>query len=957
MKSWKTPTPELVDRAVAQLAHGEHHRHFFDRLENPEWLIPLKEKGYFRLPPPPIADDTGPGFMLPIWPESRYLARMAKLAPETVAQILRSMPATENVRVHEDFLEAILVMSTTLSATFVPEVITWIHGRFRLLFPKKFGSLITHLSCGGQVDAALHLASALLALHADPRKTTETTETSRFMIPEPQALFDSWNYEQILENDIPNLVTAAPLPTLKLLGDLLSTAIDLSQRDEREREPDDYSYIWRPALDQPRYTGDNVRGMLVSATREAALQAIEQDRANIDQIVSNLESRKWRIFHRLAIDLLSLFGDSVPDLAAARLREPDQFDKPDFYREYRPLVKKYFGQLTSDEQAKTFNWIDKGPDVEALRAGWKRWTGKDATDEELAGYVKGWQRDRLAPLSAYLSGEWAQRYAKLVAELPSPQELEMLTNPKWGWTTPKGADELRELSIDALVDYLKSWSAPEPASPLGDSVEGLARAVGAAALSEPERFSREASRFVGLDPTYIRALLQAFWEAAQQKRSLNWESVLELCAWVVQQPRSMPGERGRITEQDPDWGWTRKTLANLFLRGFSSGAIPFEKRSECWRILEVLTDDPDPTPQDESSHNGGRDPANYSINTVRGEAMHAVMSYSRWVYGNTTETTDGANHSLRSFEEQPEVRTVIDKHLDPIVDPSAAIRSVYGQWFPWLVFLDPSWASSAVSRIFPSDEGSKDLHDAAWNTYIVYCPPSEQAFAILKEQYRRAIDRIEIPTDPDANRVAPDSRLAEHLMNLYWLGKLPGDDPDDLLALFYHKADPKLRQWALDFVGRSLRNTEEKIDPVILQRLQSLWAKRFQSIGTLAHTPADKKELAAFGWWFASRKFPDDWSLQQLLGVLKLCASIEPEHLVVEQLAELAVSYPRQAVESLALIVAGDKTWGVLGWIEHARKLLGQAINSDDQSARTQAIDLINQLGALGYSQFRDLVQ
>jgi hypothetical protein len=88
---------------------------------------------------------------------------------------------------------------------------------------------------------------------------------------------------------------------------------------------------------------------------------------------------------------------------------------------------------------------------------------------------------------------------------------------------------------------------------------------------------------------------------------------------------------------------------------------------------------------------------------------------------------------------------------------------------------------------------------------------------------------------------------------------------------------------------------------------------------------------------------------------LKFCASIEPEHLVVERLAELAASHPGKAVDCLALIVDGDKTWGVFGWIDHARRLLAQVINSVDQSARTRAIDLVNRLGALGYSQFRDL--
>jgi hypothetical protein len=48
---------------------------------------------------------------------------MAKLVPETVAQILQSIPETENARVHSDFVEAILAMPAKLAATFVPNVV------------------------------------------------------------------------------------------------------------------------------------------------------------------------------------------------------------------------------------------------------------------------------------------------------------------------------------------------------------------------------------------------------------------------------------------------------------------------------------------------------------------------------------------------------------------------------------------------------------------------------------------------------------------------------------------------------------------------------------------------------------------------------------------------------------------------------------------------------------------
>ena len=33
---------------------------------------------------------------------------------------------------------------------------------------------------------------------------------------------------------------------------------------------------------------------------------------------------------------------------------------------------------------------------------------------------------------------------------------------------------------------------------------------------------------------------------------------------------------------------------------------------------------------------------------------------------------------------------MLDKHLDSNEDPSIAIRAVYGQWLPWLHFLDPT---------------------------------------------------------------------------------------------------------------------------------------------------------------------------------------------------------------------------------------------------------------------------
>ncbi len=957
MKSWKKPTPDQIDRAVVLLTHGEQHRHFFDRLENPEWLVPLKEKGFFSSPPPPVPDESGRNVGFPAWPESRYLARMAKLAPETVVDILTSIPDTENIRVHDDFADAALALPAKLAAIFVSKAINWLRLRFQLFFPEKLGALVGHLASGGEVGPALELAKAILTIRADPRKSEKVTEENRFLFPEPQPLFDLWDYGKILNRDIPNLVAAAEAPALKLLCDLLDDAVRLSQRADEGQGPDDYSYIWRPAIDHPRHTvDDDVRGMLVSAVRGAAEQAAQQNPASVPEIIRNLENRKWRVFHRIALHVLRLFARAAPDLVAERLREPERFDRSDFHREYNLLAKEHFAQLGPEDQAKILDRIQKGPDIEAFRAGWERFRGSPVTDQEAAAYFKAWQRDRLAPISADLPEDWKQRYAELVSEIGPARDREDAVSATWGGSSsPKTAEDLRTMTIDELVGYFRSW-VPS-GNPFGNTIAGLGHAVGTLVASEPERFSDEADRFEGLDPTYVRALLQALWEPVKQKRSINWDKVLTLCHWVVDQPRTIPGREGRITDQDPDWGWTRKAIANLLTQGFGSEGMPFEARPQAWRILEVLSDDPDPTPEDESQHGPNYEPAEYSINTTRGEAIHAVIGYALWVRRHTEKESEDKSRAAQGFDQMPEVRTVLDKHLDPNAEPSFAIRSVYGQWFPSLVFLDPNWARASTPRIFPDYEASKDLRDAAWKTYIVYCAPYDDVFELLKEQYHQAIERIEIPIDNGANRRAPDLRLAQHLMTEYWRGNLAEDDPDGLLAHFYAKADPKLCYWALDFVGTSLRNTQGAIPAEILQRLQKLWATRLEVVRAAGPSFPQKEELTAFGWWFASKKFPDGWSIDQVLEVLRIAGSIEPDHLVVERLAELSALMTAKAVECLALIVEGDKDgWAVLSWREHARNLLGGAIHSADQTARMRAINLVHYLGARGYSEFRDLI-
>lgn len=71
----------------------------------------------------------------------------------------------------------------------------------------------------------------------------------------------------------------------------------------------------------------------------------------------------------------------------------------------------------------------------------------------------------------------------------------------------------------------------------------------------------------------------------------------------------------------------------------------------------------------------------------------------------------------------------------PAVDPSRAVRSVYGENFPQLVAMAPQWAARNVDSIFPLDPEEQPLLDAAWDAYLGGAPLTSEASALLAAVY------------------------------------------------------------------------------------------------------------------------------------------------------------------------------------------------------------------------------
>ena len=962
MKSWKKPTSDQIDRAIALLGRRMHHRYFFERLQNPEWVNPLLEKGYFSNLPALERDEQKGTIGFPIWPESQYLARMASLDPELILDIILKIPETDNVRVYEDLADVALAMPPEISVKLIEKAKIWAQSPYQHLLAGKLGDYFSKLAHAGFVAQALDLAKVILQILPAPKKPKMEKKDDTFSLPkEPTARLARSDYESILKKNIPDLVTTGGIRTFDLLCDLLETAVGLSRNSGKEDELEDYSWIWRPAIEvHPQNRGHGIKELILNSVCAVCKAIVRSDEQLLLELVKKLESRPGQIFHRIALYLLRVFPDNARHLIAERLTNRDLFDHTSCRHEYAKLLERCFSILSAQQQQLILEWIEEGPDLEEFKKTQGELHGDKPTDEDAKRYKKYWQAKRLKWFEKSLPEEWKIRYKDLTEKIGVPKHPEFeRDSTSWvGPTSPKDADEIKKMSVSDIAEFLRAWEPAE--EPMNPSHEGLGRVLSSIISEEPARFSVDAIRFTGLHPTYVRAFTSGLRDSLKKGRSFDWEPVLNLCDWVLDQPRELDGKSKKYSDSDSHWGWTLKNIADLLSAGFvaSSGYIPFEFRNRVWRIIEPLTCDPEPTPEDEAKYDSSSfEPANLAINTTRGEAMHTVIQYALWIRRHIEKGTNSKDGINRGFDEMREVRYVLEKHLDPSFDPSLAIRSVYGRWFPWLVLLDAKWAREHTELIFPADEEYQAFLQAAWNTYLIFCQAYDNVFDVLHGQYKLAVDSLTAVKEPKDDIERPNVRLAEHLMVFYWQGTLDLEGGEGLLREFWKIAPSDIRGQAIDYVGRSLSNTEEEVPSDILKRLKDLWEWRLSEFESSPDITVHFPELESFGWWFASGKFDDPWAMKQLLESLAFAKKTDPDYRVVERLAELSEKMPLEAVQCLKHLCEGDKeSWEMHVWKKYAKTILGNALKGKGEEAEA-AENLIHYLGSRGWIEFGELLK
>lgn len=942
MSSSSKPTDEQLDAAMPLLSSPQHEAYFFERLENPKWIGPLADRGVFDHPPSALHLEGG-GIRFPRWPPSRYLARMASRAPAAVASILGTLE-TDNASVTGDMINAAQQMPPAVAASLVPQLCrNTEHARLWISL-KDASSLCVQLAEADESDAAMQLANALFA---------PTSEHGR---NEPRDR-DAYWYKDGLKRVVPTLAERQPRTFLPQLCNWLETLVDAKRRHDKHSE---HSYLWRAAIEEHEQNREyDFASVMVGFAREGFEVALRSGGLSLDEALGVLKAYPHLIFKRIRIYLINHFAEQSPELVRRTLLDRELFDDYEYKHEYALLVGHRLGLLSPEERNEWFGWIETGPDMSEAAA---------PTEEYRQQWIDDWKFEKLHWARKHLHGEHAAFYKQMLAKDGEPEMADINVRVSIGFRgdeSPMTVDELATLGFDQAVNAVAAWRS-EGSRSMGPSVVGLGKTFEQYVATNPEQFSTRSEVLVHRPAIFIRGFISQMTEALRAGAHLDVRAVLELCNWVVGRPIE---ERITLPESydrgvDVNWQWTRDQICRFVehvctAREGDAPKYALEYRRVLWNLLESLCRDRaasyilhDPSDDDPRT----RDYLDLAINSPRGKAVEAALEYARWV-ANHIKESEGAQESVPGgFASMPEVREMLEWQVAPN-NRSFEAMAIIGSRIGLIYWIDKGWLAESAERLFSLEaieRGRTAAHGwAAWNAFLVWVLPHIDFYRLLRPQFAYAVGQSAVVNTDERGRHQPMHHLGEHLMILYGRGQLSLDDDGALLRRFLSTANPDVRQHAIGFVGYTLERDEDIAENVI-DRFETLWDVYWSGLGK--RDARESPSAWLFGTWFSSGKFRDRWALERLQQFVQVNPTPEPDHSLVEKLAEIAHIDITKAIDILDMMVRGDSEgWRVEGWHDAAKRILTAALNTPGE-VRETAERLIDYLGRRGYTEFGRLL-
>jgi hypothetical protein len=956
MTSFNKPTDSQVNAAVALLCSPNYRAYFFARLTNPNWVIPLRDRGFFD-DPQGTEKVEGGGVRHPYWPASQYLARMANIAPSEVADILVRME-TDNSSVLTDIVDAANKMPEEIAAKVVPTICKATQSDvFGVIFPKAT-DLCVRLGSNGQEDAAMTLAEALFGLQHQLGQGTNS-ERNRY-----------W-YKEGIKKVVPVLTEKRPEQFIDSLCKWLGKAITQEKYHTGPGTREDWSWSWRPAIEEHEQNRNyDFACEMVGFVRQAFEQAIGNGHMTLENGLAIVEKQPSSVFTRLRIHLVNHFAERAPELARSIIMmNRSMLEDHECKHEYAMLVGRRFPMLSPPDRDTWLGWVEAGPDMSRFEECFKAGAGREPTETDRLDRICNWQFNRLHWIRNHLDAKWQAFYQQMLSKFGEPllADLNSYHSCGWGCKSPFTVEELSNLRFEEVLARVDAWQPGQTRTfPDGPQREGLAGTFGQYVASKVEEFAAQAVMLKGRQPIYVRTFIDKMTDAAKAE-NIDIGAVLRLCTWVVEQPIGQDANDDRASWDmvDRNWRYTRdsicKFLQTICGRGAEEGQehALVDFREAIIALLERLTHDPAKSycvDETERKNPEVYDFVDAAINSPRGKAVEALIAYVRWMAKHVQREEAGRMVVRNGFADMPEVKKMLEWQI-AVENATFESFAVIGTYIGLLYWIDQSWVEENIPTVFDLVTIERDpMHShgwAAWNAFLVWGHTSLPLYRALRTQYFYAVERLSQAIVPENAGRAPLDHLGEHLVLLYGRGNLAECSDESLLYQFLEAASNDVRSQTIAFVGHSLRDSK-KLPEEIVARFRELWDWYWPKFGPLDAKARPQGGL--FGWWFTCKQFSDEWSLERLEQAMQVSPIREFAEQIVERLTELADTYLETVTHILdRMIRADEEGWRAYAWRSSAEKILKLALQGSD-NVRGIAVRLIDDLGRRGYLEFGKLL-
>ena len=957
----------MIEKVLASVKKETDRQYFFSRLNNPLWIGPLRERGYFNNPPglKKLPD----GYVqYPHWPELSYLVAIAEEAPDQVVEIILSLPKTDNPRVYDDVLAIALKLEGQKSAGLLPKLIEYIELDNPFLAHRYF-ELLQHWTDQGNIVEVLEIAKLLVPFREDPKardkqqlhkKQPNSSGTSL----EPTPRIDQWEYQQILQKGVYPLAEHEPYQVSRILIDAVASMICLGmhQDDFEKGRDEDYSELWCRRLDKSDRDYQDVKEILVHTLTYACKQVYEKAPEAIDALDQALRNHRWKVFKRLRQCLYASYpsDQNLPWIRELILGHED-YSRWKHHYEFQLMIRKtseFFGSrlLSEVEREGIFDAILSGPSKEDFR----ELMGERYSEEAFKQRQRYFHRMQLRPFALMLTGEVRRHFDELEREA----QAETVTDDNYlpysgvstGWVkekSPKSAEDLKCFTDQELLTYLNDWDNEHRAKDDWFTKITISALVDAFQLVFKSKIIPDSERLTFwvehrdkiARPTYVTAMVKAMQETVKEQKFDNLHQWLEFCAWVLSHPDSarvegQPEPRDESRDR-PDWGSSRRAVVDFIDACVNEDAdAPIAARDDLADLLQQVCNQFDwQLDQDRPVLLNRDDPITEAINNTRSRALESLVNFGFWVRRQLPE------------DNLPELIDILTKRIaeDAEILLARPERALLGMHFGNICTLNQNWAAKQREIFFP--QANESVWRDAFGSYIRFNRPVKLTFEILRGEFEYAIENLNILRSEKGDGKELIDRLGQHLFTYYLWEVYPLTGDESLLDRFYDKTKDDPKRWAqlFDHVGRSLRNSGRHLEKTLRDRIIAFFDWRFEA--------AESLELHKFTFWLEAECLGPAWRLQSYSKILDLGLGKDVRiSLQLSALNELLPDHLALVVECFVKITdAMDQGTQMYISADKAKPILKAGLNAEAPKIRDNAQRARENLLRLGRFDYLDV--